>query len=607
MKNYLLLVLFFVSSIVAKADVVVKTQAPSTVICNEEFRLQYVVNTQDVSNFKIPTIKGIDVLIGPSISSSSSYQFVNGRQSSTSSITYTYILSASRPGSYTIPGASVVVNGKTYTSRTVKITALPGDKKSPLSPNNSSRQSLDDDDFSNRPVSRISGKDLFITVTANKTKVFEQEPILLTYKVYTRLNLTQLAGKMPDLKGFLIQEVPLPQQKSFSIENHNGQNYKTTVWSQYVMFPQQTGKLVIPSINFEGIVVQPNPNVDPFEAFLNGNSNFSEVKKIIKTPSLTIDVAALKNKPSNFSGGVGNMNISASLTTANVKSNEAMNIRVVISGMGNLKLIKTPKIDFPIDFETYDAKVTDRTKLTNGGLAGNMIYDYLAIPKKTGKFTIPPIVFVFFDASSNSYKTLRTQPIEVNVAKGSSSASVDEEELKLLNSDIRYIKLGTENLRQRGDSFWGTSVYAILYAVIGLFFIGLMYVLRRQMAENADLRKRKGKAASRVARNRMKKAEQLMKDKKSGDFYEEVSRALFGYASDKFGIPLADLNKDTILQILREHQVNEEVSLQFVTMINDCEFARFAPSAPNGSMEQMLTESMKVMTIMENSIKKVKK
>ena len=297
---------------------------------------------------------------------------------------------------------------------------------------------------------------------------------------------------MPDLNGFHTQEVPLPQQKSFKIETVNGRPYRTVTWSQYVMFPQITGKLKIPGITFNGIVVQQNRNIDPFEAFFNGGSGYVEVKKQIQAPGIEIQVDPLPQRPANFSGGVGNFNISASLTKTEVKANDPVTLRVVVSGVGNLKLIKQPVVNFPKDFDKYDAKLTDKTKLTTNGVEGNMIYDFLAVPRHQGDFEIPPVEFTYYDTGSNSYKTVKTEAFTLDVDKGKGSQGTPvytgQEDLKLLNKDIRYIKTGTTEQHALDDFFFGSTGYWISLAVLALAFISLFVIFRQRAIENAEHR-----------------------------------------------------------------------------------------------------------------------
>ena len=397
--------------------------APSHVAVGEQFRLTYTVNTQNVSDFRAGDIPdALEVLIGPNRSMQSSYQMINGHTSSTSSITYTYIVSATKNGTFTIPPAHVVVSGKSIASNalTIKVSGSASSARQ-------QRQQQDDDGGEMRDAgSHISGSDLFIKVSANKNRVHEQEPILLTYKVYTLVSLTQLRGDMPDLKSFYSQEVELPQQKSFSIERVNGRPYRTCTWSQYVMFPQMTGKLQIPSITFEGIVVQQNRNVDPFEAFFNGGSGYIEVKKKIVAPGIEIQVDPLPQRPANFSGAVGKFSVSAQLDKTETKANDPVTLRVIVSGAGNLKLIKQPVVNFPKDFDKYEPKVTDKTKLTSSGIEGSMIYDMLVVPRHQGKYEIPPVEFTYFDTTTNSYQTVKSEGFSLDVAKGAGAGKVND-------------------------------------------------------------------------------------------------------------------------------------------------------------------------------------
>jgi len=273
--------------------------APQQVAVNQQFRLTYTVNTQDVKGFRIGHIpsEAFEVLMGPSTSTQSSFSMVNGRTSQSSTVTYTYILCALKNGTFTIPAATITAEGKQISSNALKI------QVSGTAQANGGRSSQQPE--TRAAGSQISGSDLFIKVSASKKRVVEQEPVLLTYKVYTLVSLTQLEGKMPDLKGFHTQEIPLPQEKSFKIEQFNGRNYKTVTWSQYVMFPQMSGKLQVPPITFNGVVLQQNRNIDPFEAFFNGGSGYVEVKKQIQAPGIEIDVDPLPTRPVNFSGGAG--------------------------------------------------------------------------------------------------------------------------------------------------------------------------------------------------------------------------------------------------------------------------------------------------------------
>ena len=602
MKRYLLVVSLLMITWAVSAQTLT-ANAPSQVQNGENFRLTYTVNTSNASDFRIGEIpEALEIITGPYTSEQSNFQMVNGHTSSSSSITYTYILCANKNGSYTIPAARVHANGKTITSNPLKVTVsgkAAGTGNAPKM----------HDDYDDRPQMRaagtpISGSDLFIKVSANKQRVHEQEPILLTYKVYTLVDLTQLEGKMPDLTGFHSQEVKMPQQKSFHIESVNGRNYRCVTWSQYVMYPQMTGDLEIPSITFNGTVIQQNRNVDPFEAFLNGGSGYVEVKRSIKAPGLKIHVDPLPKRPDNFSGGVGKFNISGQLNKTEVKANDPITVRVVVGGVGNLKLIKQPVVNFPKDFDKYDPKVTDKTKLTANGVEGNMIYDFLAVPRNQGKYTIPPVEFTYYDVAANAYKTIKTQAFELEVEKGDGNGGTAVDFTDEKNQDIHAIKTGKVVRKDAASLFFGSASYWIVLALLLAAFIALMIIFRRRAIENADIVKMRGKKANKVANKRLRAAHKLMVAGKQGEFYDEVLRALWGYMGDKLNIPVSELSHDNIADKLAEHHVDEQTVSTFIEALDECEFERYAPGDAAGNMNKTYESAATAIEKIEEVMKK---
>lgn len=602
MKRITILLMMVMTTAFAVAQTLTAS-APSRVSVGEQFRLSYTVNTQNVSDFRAGNIPAeFEVLIGPNRSMQSSYQMINGHTSQSSSITYTYIVAATKGGSYTIPAAHVVVDGKKIASNalTIKVIGSTGSNSRPYN---------DDEGEEVREMgSRISGSDLFIKVSANKKRVYEQEPILLTYKVYTLVQLSQLRGDMPDLKSFYTQEVDLPQQKSFSLETVNGRPYRTCTWSQYVMFPQTTGKLHIPAITFEGVVIQQNRNVDPFEAFFNGGSGYVEVKKKIEAPGIEIQVDPLPQRPATFSGGVGKFNISAQLDKTETKANDPITLRIIVSGTGNLKLIKQPVINLPKDFDKYEPKVTDQTKLTTAGIEGSKIYDVLIVPRHQGKYDIPPVEFTYFDTSTKRYETVKTEAFHLDVAKGSGASAVSDfsgqDELQELNKDIRFIKTGDADQHLTGDYFFGSTAYWITIAALVLVFIALFVIFRQRAIDNANVTAMRGKKANKVATKRLKQAARLMTDNKPGEFYDEVLRALWGYVGDKLNIPVAQLSHDNISSKLAERGVHQSIIDKFIGALDECEFERYAPGDPKGNMNKVYDKAMLAIEKIEEVMKK---
>lgn len=584
---------------------VIRVSVPSRVEAGENFRVSFKVTTQDVDDFRsgLHSTDVVEVIAGPYTSSESSFQMVNGHTSSSSSITYTYTLYAAKSGVYNIPAAHARVGGKQISSSPAKVTVVG----SAQGRGNNSPKMHEDDNYQphmRAAGSAISGRDLFIKVSANKKKVYEQEPILLTYKVYTLVDLTQLEGKMPELTGFHTQEIPLPQQKSFHIERVNGKPYRTVTWSQYVMYPQMTGKMEIPSITFKGIVVQQNRSVDPFEAFFNGGSGYVEVKRNIVAPSIKIDVLPLPQKPANFSGGVGKFNISAQLNKNELKAGDPLSLRIVVGGIGNLKLIKQPVVNFPKDWDKYDPKVTDKTKLTSNGLEGNMIYDILAVPRNQGHYTIPPVELTYYDTSLNQYKTIKTQSFEIEVAKGDGSRSSVVDYSKDQPKDIKDIKKGEAELHSVDNFFFGSVGYLMSLLIPFVAFVALLVIFRKRAIDNADLVKMKGKKANKIATKRLRQANKLMLAGKSNEFYDEVLRALWGYVGDKLNMPAEKLSRENISEKLQSHNVDDNTISKFVSAIDDCEMMRFAPGDPEGNMNKTFESAMTAIMEIENVMNK---
>lgn len=577
--------------------------APDAVVVGDQFRLSYTVTTQKVKDFRAPSIKGFDVLMGPSRSQQSSTQIVNGNVTSTSSITFTYILMANTAGEYTIGGASIVADGNQMVSNSVKIKVLPQDQNSNGGQGGSSAHSSSG--------TSVSDQDLFITATASKTNVFEQEAFVLTYKIYTRESNLQLNNaKLPDFKGFHSQEIEMTTNARWTPEHYRGRNYYTTVYRQFVLFPQQSGKLYIDPAQFQMTIGKPVQSDDPFDAFFNGGSNVIEIKKSIATPKIAINVSPLPaGKPADFSGGVGEFTVSSSINSKELKTNDAITIKLVISGTGNLKLISNPEIKFPEDFEVYDPKVDNQVRLTREGLTGNRVIEYLAIPRHVGTYKIPGVSFSYFDIRSKSYKTLKTEEYVVNIEKGAGNADqvianfTNKEDLKVLGEDIRYIKQNEVTFQPKGSFFYGSMSYWLFYIIPALAFIIFFIIYRKQAAENANVAKVRTKKANKVATKRMKLAGKLLSENKKDAFYDEVLKALWGYISDKLNIPVSRLSKDNIEEKLRNHGVSEELIKDFLNALNDCEFARFAPGDENQAMDKVYSSSIEVISKMENSIK----
>lgn len=598
-KRLLFLILPLITTLQVWSEQVTFTaSAPESVVAGQQFRLSYKVNTNKVKDFRAPGMTGFTVLTGPSTSTQSSTQIINGSMSSSVSITYTYLLLAENEGEFKIPGATIVANGTSLTSNSLTVKVLPTDNVSDTKQQSSKSQ-----------PGVVSNSDLFMTASINRHTVYEQEAILLTFKIYTLVNLTSLSNKMPDLKNFHTQEVELPQNKEMNYENYNGRNYRTMVWSQYVLFPQQSGVLEIPPTTFEGIVSQQIQSDDIFDNFFNVG-RYVDIKKSLTTPKITVNVKPLpKGKTDAYYGGVGDFSISSDISTTELKTNEAVTVKVVVSGTGNMKLIQTPKIEYPATFDIYDPKIDNKYTLKTSGHSGNKVFEYLAIPRHAGEYSIPPIEFQYFDPRSETYKTIITKEIKLSIAKGEGSAAssvsgiISKEDLKYVGEDIRFNTTSNEFLDIENLFFGSFKFWVILFTPL-IILLSFVVISRKRVADNANTAINRTKRANRVAKKRLLVANQYLKENKKDLFYDEVLKALWGYVSDKLVIPPSQLSKENIQAALLEKGVSIELSSMFTTLLDGCEFARYAPGDDSGRMDTIYADSIKVISQMENSIGK---
>ncbi|MBR6032274.1 MAG: protein BatD [Bacteroidaceae bacterium] len=606
-RRYTIFTLLFLVLSTVCAQVTLKVQAPSQAEVGQKIRISYIANTTDVDDIQVGDFTGFDVLYGPSTSRSSSYSIVNGHVTGGSTITYTYTVIPTTEGTLKVPVATIKVDGKTVKSASPSIEVLPSDQQQSQQPSNSQQRGNARQQRGASGDRQIDSKELYVNVTANRQKIYEQEAVMLTYKLYTLVNIRGIDGDMPQIDGCHVQEMDRGAQLSLKYENVNGRNYGTAVWKQYVIFPQKTGKLKIPSITFDMQVEVQNRSMDPFDIFFGGGSLTQMVHRQVVAPAVEIEVLPLPTpKPDNFSGAVGKFSVSASLTPEQVNANDAATLRLVVSGQGNMKLMKAPKVNFPQDFEVYDPKENNKTTNTATGAKGNIIYDYVVVPRHGGKFSIPPVEFCYFDPEKERYNTVRTDSFSLAVAKAKGHAVAytrEQEDLNVLSNDIRFIKLG-ELESAETDDFFGTSVYWLTYVLAFVAFVLAFLWIRRQQRLNPNSWSVKGKKAGKVASRRLKQASKLMREKNDAAFYDEVMRALLGYAGDKLSLPTNELSKDNVISKLTERGVEQSVVDAFIAVLSDCEFARYAPTADaNLAKEKIFQQASDVITQMNNSIK----
>ncbi len=596
-RKLLTLCSLLIATVYANADnIQFKAETTSSVEVGESFRLTFSVNTMDASDLRIPTINDFEILMGPSRSQQSYTQIINGRQTSSQKVVFTYILSAKKVGTYTIQPATVMVNGKKYQSNPVKIQVV-AEGRAKVAKEAAKKTT-------------VGKNDVFLRTIVSKSKVREQEAVLVSYKLYSLVNLELQNKSMPEFTGFHAQAVESDDVKSWSVEQYQGKTYRTVVTDQYVLFPQQSGTLKIPSVEYDIVahVANQQASDDLFESIFNGTSvNYINLK--IKAPTQNIEVLPLKDKPADFSGGVGTFSITSVLSSKQAVTNDAITLKVEIKGNGNLKLLKTPELTLPKEFETYEPKVNNEIKATASGVSGIKTIEYLFVPRHPGKFSIPAISLSYYDVSAGAYKTITTSAHELEVKKGEGNASqtiadfTNQQDVKVLANDVRFIKQGETRYSDKDAHFFGTWTYVAWYIVPFVGFVVLLVALRKHRINNADVEGKKHKRANKVALKRMKVANGLLRTQQKSAFYDEVLRALWGYVSDKLSIPVAELTKDNVSVRLTDAGVQESVVEEFIALLNDCEMAHYVSGNDGSTMDKIYAMSLSVMEKLEDSIK----
>ena len=332
--------------------------------------------------------------------------------------------------------------------------------------------------------------------------------------------------------------------------------------------------------------------------------SFANVKATIISDPVSVNVSQLPAPPAGFSGAVGKFDIRSSITAKNVRENDAITIKLDVTGNGNIKLINPPKISFPADFEVYDPKTNSNFNASEQGLNGNISFEYLFLPRFAGTYTIPAVNFVYFDTDSKRYVTKTTEEYKIKVEKGDGSRAqtvnaVAKEDLKQIGTDIRYIKSSVTEFQAKGYTFFGSFTFCLLY-IGGILTLLAIYLLnQKRIRENANVARMKNKKASKVALKRLKEASQHLHAGSNEKFYESVTRAFWGYLSDKLTIPASELSRDKASDELAKHEVSAGIIERFVQILDTCEFARFAPGGGSEKMKELFDEATEVMSVME--------
>ena len=612
MKRILSILFICSMALVAMAqDVEFKASAPAQVIMGRPFQLTYSVN-QRAKDLRAPEFTDFDYIAGPYTSQSSSTSFVNGKRTSSFNLTYTYTLIANKEGTFTISPATIKVDGEQYTSNGVRIIVLPADQPNNVSAGNTNTVGQ----TSQRPTSsqndNVSEANIFVRTLVSKTRVREQEAILLSYKLYfAGVDVAQFTNntRIPEFKGFLKQEIESGEIQT-ELEHYNGRNYQTAVLYRTLLFPQRSGDITIEPAQFEAVLrVQNRAQVRSiFDDFFG---SYTAVNKPITAPGVTIHVLDLPaNKPAGFSGGVGQFNLTNKISGTELNANEAVTLTLTIQGAGNMKLLKTPMVDWPEGFEVYDPKVTNNFKNTTAGVSGTKTIEYLAIPRAGGTYTIPPVRFAYYDTQEQDYRTITTPEYTLNIERAANEDAtamvvnnfVQKENIQQLGTDIRYIhtaeQMPVADASSRAIRF-GSLLFWLCYAIPSLLAALLFVIFRKKIKENADMTRVRYKKANKVAQRRLKVAEQLLKQNKKDAFFEEIERAAWTYLSDRLSIPTAQLNKENIAQILSNKGVSDMIIQEMMHVLSTAEFARYAPTSDH-AMQEVYEDTIKIINQLES-------
>lgn len=599
MKRFIIFIYLtlLVCATALQAQVNFTVKPPSRVYEGQRFPVTFRLTNADGSDLKVSQINGCSLLYGPSVSQSQSYQVVNGKASSTSATEYTYYYKADKAGTFTIPAASIVADGKHLSTKAVTFTVHSiQDANTPAS-----QRPVDVDDVDTQAAGRrVNSDDVFVRIILSKSSAYEQEAIGCTIKLYTKYSISSfLPTRQPAFDGFLIQEVDV-QPSLNQMETYNGQNYMTAVLKKCIIFPQKSGKLTINSGNYDISVVQyDNVNMGMFQV-----RQPKEAKIKVNSNSASINILPLPQpQPNGFTGAVGTFNIDSRLIGNSFRTNDPATLIYTISGTGNIKYVKEPVIDFPTEFELYTPKNDIDAEVQGNDVTGRMTVEYTFVPQSVGDFTIGSNKFVYFNPQTKQYVTLNTPSYPIKVAKGvSAPVTTDQKDVENKNSDIRHIYLGDKNPMKQHHLVVFESWYWILY--IGLLIVAgaVLAINRRNARLNADVTGRRTAKASKVARRRLKAAEGFMKSGDSDKFYEEMLRAIWGYLSDKLSMPVSQLSRDNISATLASKGYSEENANAIVAVLDDCEMARYTPDS-SSHMDSVYERGVNAINKLESNKK----
>ncbi|MDY3979600.1 MAG: BatD family protein [Tidjanibacter sp.] len=611
MKRLLLILLsLWCLDAFAAEPVTFEVSVPRVVGVGETFRLEFSVNANG-DDFVPPSFEGFDVLAGPSTSKNSSMQLINGSMTRTVSNSYIYVLSCPSEGEYIVGEAQIKVKGKSYKSVPVTVKAIVEDTSSPQASSTEQGSGAAEQ----TPKAKLSSDDILLRLTVDRTNVYKGQPVKATFKLYTRVPMNSDGQKMPSFNGFWAQRLGVDGYQ-WQKETLNNKIYDARVVAEYLLFPQQAGKLTIEPMEFSviaQIVTQGHRTGDFFDDFFGG-PQIQEIRRQVASKPVTVNVRELPaGAPASFTGAVGRFEMNTTPPENHITANSAATYIVKISGTGNLSLIQSPQVDLPSSFEAYNIKTTESIQTTQQGVSGYRQFEYPMIARADGEYTIPPVEFSYFNPQTARYETLRSSEVEIVVEPDADAADgmpsrglvsgIAKEDIKFLGRDIRFIHIGSPNLVRRGELFLFGGYYFLIIIALLAGFAFLYVTLRNRIEQMRNAALVKGKRANKVALQRFRAAERYMKEQNAKGFYEEMLKALWGYMGDKLNIPVANLTKESVREELRRRGIESTDAERYITIITDCEYAQYAP-AGSGRMNEEYLAGVEIVSKLESVINK---
>ena len=585
--------------------------APRVVGQDEIFRVVFTANGE-IENFTNPQVKGEEILAGPSPSRMQSTQIINGQCTERLEISYTFIMRPTGEGVAKIGAATATVGGKNYTTKELSIEVVKGEAQQSGQQQQQGVAGGNAQSSQRSSTGEVSSKDVFLKLSFSKTKVVKGEPIIATLKLYTRVPIAGFEDiKFPVFNGFWSQEIETPQNINFIRENVDNQIYNSAVLRRYMLLPQQTGDIAVkPAEMICQVQVRSSYSGGRsiFDDFFD--SGYQVVKKRVSSAEAVIKVSSLPaGAPASFGQGVGNFSLKVDLSRDSVKAHEAGSLIVTVEGSGNLNLIEAPKVQLPADFELYDVKTSNNYSYGNNGIQGSKTFEYPFIPRSEGVFEVPPVEYSYYDIKSGKYVTLKSLPVEIKVAKGDGQVSggtlmqgISKQAVANLGEDIRYIQQGGAGLVGKGKFFVGSIGFFVAMALVAAIYAALYFVLQKRAKLRGDVVRTRNKKANKVARKRLKLAQEYLNQNLRAPFYEEMHKALLGYISDKLAIQFADMQRETIMETMQGKGVSEANIADFMQVLEDCEMARYSMGGNAGEMSAQYEKAISVISNLEGEL-----